>query len=260
MQRLHQLLELDDLAGRYGACPVAGVRREITQGRIAPVVRQAQVEQSLLGRRLVHRHQLDRREAQSDEVIQDGRTCHAWIGPAQRRRHPGVPPALRGTYPGMASPAVLDHLVGLGISAVELMPVHQSASEQRLIDLGLTNYWGYSTLGYFAPHAGYRAGSVAASQVVQFKQLVKALHQAGIEVLLDVVYNHTGEGTADEPAITLRGLANEKYYRLDPDDPSRYADCTGTGNTLNVDRREVLRLIMDSLRYWVTDMHVDGFR
>ena len=176
------------------------------------------------------------------------------------RRHPGVPPALRGTYPGMASPAVLDHLVGLGISAVELMPVHQSASEQRLIDLGLTNYWGYSTLGYFAPHAGYRAGSVAASQVVQFKQLVKALHEAGIEVILDVVYNHTGEGTADEPAITLRGLANEKYYRLDAEDPSRYADCTGTGNTLNVDRREVLRLIMDSLRYWVTDMHVDGFR
>ena len=176
------------------------------------------------------------------------------------QRHPGVPAAVRGTYLGLASPAIMDHLVGLGISAVELMPVHQSISEQRLLDLGLTNYWGYSTLGYFAPHSGYRAGTVVASQVTQFKQLVKALHQAGLEVILDVVYNHTGEGAAFEPAIAFRGLANEKYYRLDPDDPSRYADCTGTGNTLNVDRREVLRLIMDSLRYWVTDMHVDGFR
>ncbi len=176
------------------------------------------------------------------------------------QRHPGVARDLRGTYLGLASPAILDHLVRLGISAVELLPVHQSLTEQRLLDLGLTNHWGYSTLGFFAPHAGYRAGTVPASQVIQFKQMVKALHRAGLEVILDVVYNHTAEGEAGEPSIAFRGLANEKYYRLDPDDPSRYTDSTGTGNTLNVDRREVLRLIMDSLRYWVTDMHVDGFR
>ena len=176
------------------------------------------------------------------------------------RRHPGVAPALRGTYPGMASPAILDHLVRLGITAVELLPIHQSLTEQRLLDLDLANYWGYSTLGFFAPHAGYRAGTIPASQVVQFKQLVKAMHEAGLEVILDVVYNHTAEGRVGDPPIAFRGFANEKYYRLDPGDPSRYADCTGTGNTLNVDRREVLRLIMDSLRYWVTDMHVDGFR
>jgi isoamylase len=176
------------------------------------------------------------------------------------RRHPGVARDLRGTFLGLSSPAILDHLVRLGVSAVELLPVHQSLTEQRLLDLGLRNYWGYSTLGFFAPHAGYRSGTVPASQVVQFKQMVKALHEAGLEVILDVVYNHTAEGEAGEPPIAFRGLANEKYYRLDPDDPSRYVDSTGTGNTLNVDRREVLRLIMDSLRYWVTDMHVDGFR
>jgi len=176
------------------------------------------------------------------------------------QRHPGVDPALRGTYLGLASPAVLDHLLGLGITAVELLPVHQSLTEQRLLDLGLTNYWGYSTLGFFAPHAGYRSGAIPASQVVQFKEMVKTLHRAGLEVILDVVYNHTAEGEAGEPPIAFRGLANEKYYRLDQADPARYVDSTGTGNTLNVDRREVLRLIMDSLRYWVTEMHVDGFR
>ena len=176
------------------------------------------------------------------------------------QRHQGVDPALRGSYLGLASPAVLEHLLGLGVTAVELLPVHQSLTEQRLLDLGLRNYWGYSTLGFFAPHAGYRSGTVAASQVVQFKEMVKTLHLAGLEVILDVVYNHTAEGEAGDPPIAFRGLANEKYYRLDPADPSRYIDSTGTGNTLNVDRREVLRLIMDSLRYWVTEMHVDGFR
>ena len=182
-------------------------------------------------------------------------TSRASVGAIQ-----GSIPSTRGTFLGLASPAVLDHLLGLGVTAVELLPVQQFLTEQRLLDLGLRNYWGYSTLGFFAPHAGYRVGSVPASQVVQFKEMVKTLHRSGLEVILDVVYNHTAEGEAHEPPIAFRGLANEKYYRLDPDDPCRYVDSTGTGNALNVDRPEVLRLIMDSLRYWVTEMHVDGFR
>jgi isoamylase len=175
--------------------------------------------------------------------------------------HPAVPPAQRGTYLGLASPPVLEHLTSLGVTAVELLPVHQFLTEQRLLDLGLRNYWGYMTIGFFAPHAGYRtADAPPGAQVIELKQMVKALHAAGLEVILDVVYNHTGEGPPDAPAISFRGLANEAYYRLDPRDPARYVDTTGTANTLNVDRREVLRLIMDSLRHWVLEYHVDGFR
>jgi isoamylase len=169
------------------------------------------------------------------------------------KHHPQVPEELRGTYAGLASTPVVDYLVDLGVTAVELLPVHQFLSEQRLVDMGLENYWGYSTLGFLAPHAAYAAATEPGGQVAEFKAMVKALHAAGLEVILDVVYNHTCEGGG--PAIAFRGLANDVYYRLGPD-----ADTTGTGNTLNVDRPEVLRLIMDSLRYWVSEMHVDGFR
>jgi isoamylase len=175
------------------------------------------------------------------------------------RRHPGVEPNLRGTYLGLAQPAVLDHLTGLGVTAVELLPVQQFRTENRLAALGLENYWGYMTIGFFAPHAGYRCAAALGAEVAEFKTMVKAMHAAGLEVILDVVYNHTAEGPS-EPTIAFRGLANDTYYRLDPANPARYVDDTGTGNTTNVDNRETLRLIMDSLRYWVTDMHVDGFR
>jgi isoamylase len=177
------------------------------------------------------------------------------------RTHPDVPEGLRGTYAGLASVPIVEHLVALGVTSVELLPVHHFLSEQRLLDMGLSNYWGYTTLGFFAPHGPYRTASAQpGSQVDEFKTMVKVLHAAGLEVILDVVYNHTCEGGPGGPAICFRGLANETYYRLVPDDPSRYVDTTGTSNTLNVDRPEVLRLIMDSLRYWVTEMHVDGFR
>ena len=174
--------------------------------------------------------------------------------------HPDVPPELRGTYAGMACPPVIQHLVELGITAVELMPVHHFVSEYGLVERGLTNYWGYSTIGYFAPHAAYAASGDRGQQVNEFKALVKALHEAGIEVILDVVYNHTGEGGPLGPMLSFRGIDNPSYYRLDPEHPSRYVDYTGTGNTLNVRHPQVLRLIMDSLRYWVQEMRVDGFR
>ena len=175
--------------------------------------------------------------------------------------HPSVPAELRGTYAGVASEPVVEHLTKLGVTSVELLPVHHFLTEQRLLDMGLKNYWGYTTLGFLAPHGPYRSpGAAAGAQVVEFKSMVKALHAAGLEVILDVVYNHTCEGGPGGPAVCFRGLANEVYYRLVPGDPSRYVDTTGTSNTLNVDRPEVLRLIMDSLRYWVTEMHVDGFR
>ncbi|MEV0277024.1 glycogen debranching protein GlgX [Streptomyces sp. NPDC050610] len=174
--------------------------------------------------------------------------------------HPGVPPALRGTYAGLAHPTVVGHLAELGVTAVELLPVHQFLSEQRVLDLKLTNYWGYSTVGFFAPHCAYSSAGDRGQQVAEFKSMVKALHAAGIEVILDVVYNHTAEGPPEGPPLSFRGLANEVYYRLDPADPSRYIDTTGTQNTLNAGRPEVLRLILDSLRYWVTEMRVDGFR
>ncbi|MCS0634139.1 glycogen debranching protein GlgX [Streptomyces sp. LP05-1] len=174
-------------------------------------------------------------------------------------RHPGVPEELRGTYAGLAHPAAVEHLTRLGVTAVELLPVHQFAHEDHLLRRGLRNYWGYNSVGYFAPHAGYSASGTAGQQVGEFKRMVKALHAAGIEVILDVVYNHTAEAGELGPTLSLRGIDNRGYYRLPPD-ARRYADYTGCGNTLHVVRPQVLRLITDSLRYWVTEMGVDGFR
>jgi glycogen operon protein len=175
-------------------------------------------------------------------------------------RHPDVPEALRGTYAGLAHPAAVEHLTALGVTAVELLPVHHFFSEPFLVERGLRNYWGYNSLGYFAPHARYSSSGRRGEQVREFKALVRTLHAAGIEVILDVVYNHTAEGDQRGPTLSLRGIDNVAYYRLDESDRSRYVDYTGTGNTLNARHPEVLRLIMDSLRYWVTEMHVDGFR
>ncbi len=175
-------------------------------------------------------------------------------------RHPGVPENLRGTYAGLAAPAVIEHLVNLGVTAVELLPVHHFLSEPELTCRGLTNYWGYNTIGYFAPHAGYSAAGSGGEQVREFKAMVRALHTAGIEVILDVVYNHTAEGGEWGPTLSFRGIDNRGYYRLHPDDPAGYADYTGCGNTLDVRHPYVLQMLMDSLRYWVSEMHVDGFR
>ncbi|WP_311445659.1 glycogen debranching protein GlgX [Frankia nepalensis] len=173
------------------------------------------------------------------------------------RLHPAVPPALRGTYAGLAHPAVLDYLTGLGITAVELLPVHAHVSEPILTERGLTNFWGYNTVGFFAPHPAYAATD---DPVAEFRAMVAALHGAGLEVLLDVVYNHTAEQDERGPTLSMRGLDNAVYYRLEPTDPRRYRDVTGCGNTLNVTSPHVVRLICDSLRYWVTEMGVDGFR
>ena len=174
--------------------------------------------------------------------------------------HPEIDPALRGTYLGLAEPASIEHLRSLGITTVELMPVHQFIHDARLFGRGLRNYWGYNSIGYLAPHNGYAAAGQRGEQVREFKEMVRSLHAAGIEVILDVVYNHTAESDRFGPTLSMRGLDNGAYYRLDPDDPSRYVDYTGTGNTLNMRHPHVLQLIMDSLRYWVTEMHVDGFR
>ncbi|MFJ2180161.1 glycogen debranching protein GlgX [Streptomyces anulatus] len=173
--------------------------------------------------------------------------------------HPDIPPELRGTYAGLAHPAAIEHLTRLGVTAVELLPVHQFAHEDHLLRRGLRNHWGYNSIGYFAPHAGYSASGTAGQQVGEFKRMVHALHEAGIEVILDVVYNHTAEAGELGPMLSLRGIDNRGYYRL-RDDPRRYADYTGCGNTLHVVQPQVLRLITDSLRYWVTEMGVDGFR
>ncbi|RKT77026.1 glycogen operon protein [Terracoccus luteus] len=174
--------------------------------------------------------------------------------------HPEVPEEIRGTYAGMAHPAVIEHLTSLGITAVELMPVHQFVQDSHLTDRGLSNYWGYNTIGFLAPHNGYSAGGQRGQQVLEFKGMVKALHEAGIEVILDVVYNHTAEGNHMGPTLAFRGIDNANYYRLVDSDPSHYYDTTGTGNSLLMRSPHVLQLIMDSLRYWVTEMHVDGFR
>jgi isoamylase len=178
-------------------------------------------------------------------------------------RHPGVPEELRGTYAGLAHEAAVQHLVDLGVTAVELLPVHHNVPESFLVERGLTNYWGYNTIGFFAPHAAYSAAVRAGrpgGQVEEFRNMVAALHAAGLEVLLDVVFNHTAEGGPGGPTLCHRGLDNAAYYRLDPNDPSRYDDTTGTGNSLNTADATTLRLIMDSLRYWVSEMGVDGFR
>ncbi len=175
-------------------------------------------------------------------------------------RHPGVREDLRGTYAGLASEAAIEHLQSLGVTAVELLPIHHIADESFLVERGLTNYWGYSTIGYLAPHSGYAATGIRGQEVREFKGMVKALHQAGIEVILDVVYNHTAEGNHLGPMLSFKGVDNASYYRLMPDDPHFYMDFTGTGNSLNPLHPSVLRLIMDSLRYWVAECHVDGFR
>ncbi|MGH2968394.1 MAG: glycogen debranching protein GlgX [Solirubrobacteraceae bacterium] len=174
--------------------------------------------------------------------------------------HPEVREDLRGTYAGLASEPALAYLKQLGVTTIELLPVHHIADESFLADRGLTNYWGYSTIGYFAPFSSYAATGIRGQEVREFKGMVKALHQAGIEVILDVVYNHTAEGNHLGPMLSFKGVDNESYYRLMPDDPHSYMDFTGTGNSLNVVHPSVLRLIMDSLRYWVTECHVDGFR
>ena len=171
-------------------------------------------------------------------------------------RHPDVPPELRGTYAGLACEASIEHFKRLGITAVEIMPVHWFADERPLIDKGLRNYWGYNSIGYFAPDMRY----LATGLVGEFKTMVKTLHSNGIEVILDVVYNHTAEGNHLGPTLSFRGIDNLSYYRLMPDDPRHYLDFTGCGNTLNMMHPRVLQLIMDSLRYWVLEMHVDGFR
>ena len=177
------------------------------------------------------------------------------------KQHPDIPEALRGTYAGLAHPAAISHLKALGVTAIELLPVHHfNAYPGHLVSVGLRNYWGYDSLGYFAPYSGYSAAGSHGEQVREFKNMVKALHQAGIEVILDVVYNHTGEGNHLGPTLAFRGIDNEAYYRLVEDLPRYYMDFTGCGNSLNVCHPQVLKLIMDSLRYWVEEMHVDGFR
>ena len=175
-------------------------------------------------------------------------------------RHPGVREDLRGTYAGLASEQAIGYLVDLGVTAIELLPVHHISDESFLFERGLRNYWGYSTIGYLAPHSEYAATGRRGEQVREFKGMVKALHRAGIEVILDVVYNHTAEGNHLGPMLSFKGVDNSSYYRLMPEDPRHYMDFTGTGNSLNPVHPSVLRLIMDSLRYWVTECHVDGFR
>jgi glycogen operon protein len=175
-------------------------------------------------------------------------------------RHPGVPEELRGTYAGLGSDAVIDHLTDLGVTAVELLPVHHHLDDRHLVEAGRRNYWGYNTLSFFAPELSYKTPSNPLSPVQQFKSMVRTLHSAGIEVILDVVYNHTAEGNQMGTTLSWRGIDNASYYRLSPEDARYYMDFTGCGNTLNMQHPKVLQLIMDSLRYWVTEMRVDGFR
>ncbi|GAA2758142.1 glycogen debranching protein GlgX [Actinopolymorpha rutila] len=174
--------------------------------------------------------------------------------------HPEIPEEIRGTYAGLGSPAMIDHLTSLGVTAVELLPVHQFVHDDLLVQKGLRNYWGYNTIGYFAPHNAYSSTGQLGEQVLEFKAMVRALHRANIEVILDVVYNHTAEGNHQGPTLAFRGIDNAAYYRLVDHDPRYYMDTTGTGNSLLMRHPHVLQLIMDSLRYWVTEMHVDGFR
>ncbi|WP_068482975.1 glycogen debranching protein GlgX [Pseudoclavibacter helvolus] len=174
--------------------------------------------------------------------------------------HPDVPEEIRGTYAGIAHPAIVEHLKRLGVTAIELMPVHQFVQDSTLIEKGLRNYWGYNTISFLAPHADYASQGTAGQQVQEFKSMVRTLHANGIEVILDVVYNHTAEGNHLGPTLSFRGIDNAAYYRLEEDDKRYYTDYTGTGNSLNMRHPHSLQLIMDSLRYWVTEMHVDGFR
>jgi isoamylase len=174
--------------------------------------------------------------------------------------HPGIPPDIRGSYAAIGHPAIIDHLQGLGVTAVELLPVHQFVNDSHLVDKGLSNYWGYNTIGFLAPHNGYSSTGTRGQQATEFKGMVRALHEANIEVILDVVYNHTAEGNQWGPTIAFRGIDNASYYRLVDSDKRHYYDTTGTGNSLLMRNPHVLQLIMDSLRYWVNEMHVDGFR
>ncbi|MFN8051544.1 MAG: glycogen debranching protein GlgX [Acidimicrobiales bacterium] len=176
------------------------------------------------------------------------------------KTHPDIPEEIRGTYAGLAHPAAIQYLTDLGITAVELLPVHQFVQDSHLLERGLRNYWGYNSIGFLAPHGGYAEAGTGGGQVVEFKEMVKALHAAGLEVIMDVVFNHTAEGNHLGPTLSMKGIDNPAYYRLVDDDPEHYFDTTGTGNSLNVGHPAALRLILDSLRYWVTDMHVDGFR
>ncbi len=175
-------------------------------------------------------------------------------------KHPGIPEEERGTYKGLANPVIINYLKDLGITAIELMPIHHFTHNKFLLDKGLTNYWGYNSIGYFAPHAEYSASGTTGEQVTEFKEMVKAYHLAGIEVILDVVYNHTAEGNHLGPTLAFRGIDNHHYYRLEQKRPLYYTDYTGTGNTLNMLSSRTLQLVMDSLRYWATEMQVDGFR
>ncbi|HEY6213165.1 MAG TPA: alpha-amylase family glycosyl hydrolase [Vicinamibacterales bacterium] len=174
--------------------------------------------------------------------------------------HPNIPASTRGTYEALTTEAAIEHLQALGVTAVELMPVHHHAYDRHLVERGLSNYWGYNTQAFLAPDIRYSASGLPDDSVREFKRMVKALHSAGLEVILDVVYNHTAEGNHLGPTLSLRGIDNLSYYRLVPDDKRYYLDFTGCGNTLNMRSPQVLQLIMDSLRYWVLDMHVDGFR
>jgi glycogen operon protein len=175
-------------------------------------------------------------------------------------RHPEIPLHQRGTYAGLAHPAIIEHLQRIGVTAIELLPVHQFLPEQALTARGLTNYWGYNTIGFLAPHNKYSSAGQRGEQVGEFKAMVKAMHSADIEVILDVVYNHTGEGDGRGPTLSFRGIDNAAYYRIDDRERWRYVDYTGCGNSLNVRHPHSLQLIMDSLRYWTLEMHVDGFR
>jgi glycogen operon protein len=176
------------------------------------------------------------------------------------KRHPGIPEHLRGTYAGLAHPKSIEYLTSLGVTAVELLPIHQFVHESHQIDKGLRNYWGYHSYGYFAPHGEYSSGGDTGGQVREFKGMVKLLHAAGLEVILDVVYNHTGEGNHLGPMLSLKGIDNRAYYRVVEGDERHYMDYTGTGNSLNMRHPHALMLVMDSLRYWVRECHIDGFR
>ena len=174
--------------------------------------------------------------------------------------HPDVPEHLRGTYLGLATDPIIEHLKSLGVTAVELLPVHHIAAERRLAEQGLTNYWGYNSIGYFAPDARYATAGSGGRQVAEFKSMVRRFHQAGLEVILDVVYNHTGEGSHLGPTLSFRGIDNATYYWLDPENPRLHVDFTGCGNTVDLRKPPALQLVVDSLRYWIQEMHVDGFR
>ncbi|MBW3610276.1 MAG: glycogen debranching protein GlgX, partial [Actinobacteria bacterium] len=174
--------------------------------------------------------------------------------------HPDIPADMRGTYAGLATPQAIGHLQSLGVTAVELLPVHEFVNDAHLVAQGLSNYWGYNSIGYLAPHHAYSSSGTHGQQVQEFKQMVLRLHDAGIEVILDVVYNHTGEGNHLGPMLSFKGIDNAAYYRLMPENRRHYMDYTGTGNTMNMRHPHVLQLLMDSLRYWVLEMHVDGFR